>query len=211
MSEIISRGGPVMIPLLICSLISLTIIIERTIFWLREEGRRDQKLVKRIFELARAGDFAKIRKEVAGSRDYIVRILVCGLVHREYSLSDALEMAASQEVGRMRKYLGILDTIITLAPLLGILGTVIGIINSFHLLGQSGIEAPRAVTEGIAQALITTAAGLVIALFTLIPYNYFNARVEQAASLMEKYATSLEITLGKRRKTVSDTTKISAL
>jgi biopolymer transport protein ExbB len=79
------------------------------------------------------------------------------------------------------------------APLLGIFGTVIGIIMSFEILGTAGIEHPQAVTAGIAQALITTATGLGIAILTVFPYNYFNSKVEYAALAIEKYATSLEI------------------
>jgi biopolymer transport protein ExbB len=79
------------------------------------------------------------------------------------------------------------------APLLGIFGTVIGIILSFEVLGSSGIEHPQAVTAGIAQALITTATGLGIAILSVFPYNYFNSRIERAALDIEKYATSLEI------------------
>jgi len=120
-------------------------------------------------------------------------------VHRNYSLSQALEMGAEEEVKRMRKNLTILDTIITLAPLLGILGTVMGIIDSFHLLGAAGIESPRVVTEGIAQALITTATGLAIAIMTLIPYNYFLSRIERTAREIEKFANSLELTFERQR------------
>jgi biopolymer transport protein ExbB len=82
---------------------------------------------------------------------------------------------------------------ITVSPLLGIFGTVIGIILSFELLGKTGLADPQAVTVGIAQALITTASGLGIAILSLFPFNYFNSRVEKAATLIEKYATSLEI------------------
>jgi len=89
--------------------------------------------------------------------------------------------------------MALLDTMITVAPLLGIFGTVLGIITSFELLGAGGIEHPRAVTAGIAQALITTASGLGIAILSVFPYNYFNSRVENAVLTIEKYATSLEI------------------
>ena len=82
---------------------------------------------------------------------------------------------------------------ITVAPLLGILGTVLGIISSFQLLGTSGIADPKLVTSGIAQALITTATGLTISIVTVFPYNYFRARVAHASHVMEKYATSLEV------------------
>jgi biopolymer transport protein ExbB len=79
------------------------------------------------------------------------------------------------------------------APLLGIFGTVIGIITSFEMLGSDGIDRPQAVTAGVAQALITTATGLGIAILSVFPYNYFNTKVERAALDIERYATSLEI------------------
>ncbi|MDY6863611.1 MAG: MotA/TolQ/ExbB proton channel family protein [Thermodesulfobacteriota bacterium] len=176
------KGGPVMYPLLLCSFISLTVIIERIIFWIKENRRRNQLLVDEILNLTEKGNYKKASELGFRCKDYIVRILICGIVHRNFSISNALEMASAEEIKRMKKYLGILDTMITLAPLLGILGTVIGIISSFELLGTAGIEHPRAVTSGIAQALITTATGLSIAIFTLIPYNYFLSRVEDAIS-----------------------------
>ena len=193
MMEIFVRGGPVMIPLLGCSLAALTVVLERALFWAREDLRRDQGLVDRVLELCRHGDWEAVRQTVSGSRDYVVRILVSGILHREFSMGKAMETAAADEMRRMRRYLTVLDTMITVAPLLGIFGTVLGIISSFDLLGQSGIEDPRAVTGGIAQALITTASGLGIAILSVFPYNYFNARAENAALLIEKYATSLEI------------------
>jgi biopolymer transport protein ExbB len=93
----------------------------------------------------------------------------------------------------MRRFMGVLDTMITVAPLLGIFGTVLGIITSFEMLGSAGIDNPKAVTAGVAQALITTATGLGIAILSVFPYNYFNSKVERAALDIEKYATSLEI------------------
>jgi biopolymer transport protein ExbB len=188
-----------MYPLLICSLISVAIIVERIIFWLEVKRGRDTLLISEMLQLAEKGDYDKAAQRARGSRDYIARVLLEGIVHRNYSLSQALEMGAEEEVKRMRKNLTILDTIITLAPLLGILGTVTGIINSFHLLGAAGIESPRVVTEGIAQALITTATGLAIAIMTLIPYNYFLSRIERTAREIEKFASSLELTFERQR------------
>ncbi len=104
-----------------------------------------------------------------------------------------LEMAADDEIDKMKKGMAILDTIITMAPLLGILGTVTGIIISFDFLGKAGVEDPKAVTGGIAQALITTATGLTVALATIVPYNYFIVRLERAARNIEKCTTSFEI------------------
>ncbi len=191
--DLFQKGGIVMYPLLACSVISLTVILERSFFWLREKRKTDNRLVDEVLDLSRLKKYDDIKTKTRGSSDFVVRILVCGLVHREYSLSKAMEMAALEEIKRMKRYLPVLDTMITAAPLLGILGTVLGIIHSFDMLGKAGIQDPQAVTGGIAQALLTTAAGLLIAIFTLFPYNYFMSKVEKAALRIEEYATSLEI------------------
>ena len=193
MIDLFVKGGPIMYPLLICSIIALTVIIERAIFWIGEDHRRNQALVNDVLSLAEMGDWEAVRARIGDSKDIIVRILVAGILHREFSMSKAMETAASDEIDRMGQYLPILDTIITVSPLLGIFGTVIGIILSFEMLGSAGIEEPQAVTAGIAQALITTASGLGIAILSLFPYNYFNSRMEKATATIEKYATSLEI------------------
>ena len=191
--DIFTKGGPVMYPLLACSIIALTVIIERSIFWIIEGVRGNRDLVERVLQLCQKGDWEGVKKEVAGSKDFVIRILVSGILHKDFSMTKAMESAAAEEIKRMRRYMAVLDTMITVAPLLGIFGTVLGIITSFELLGASGIEHPRAVTAGIAQALITTASGLGIAILSVFPYNYFNSRVENAVLTIEKYATSLEI------------------
>jgi len=193
MINIFLSGGPVMYPLLACSIIVLTVIIERIFFWIGMDMRRDKSLVDEVIELCRAGDWESVRVKTKISKDYIIKILITGILHRDFSMAKAMESAAAEEIKRMHKYMGVIDTMITVAPLLGIFGTVIGIILSFEALGTVGIEHPQAVTAGIAQALITTAAGLGIAILSVFPYNYFNSRVENAALAIEKYATSLEI------------------
>ncbi|MDD2317522.1 MAG: MotA/TolQ/ExbB proton channel family protein [Desulfobacterales bacterium] len=193
MREIFISGGPVMYPLLLCSMMVLTVVIDRLIFWVRVDLNRNRPLVDEILELSRKGDWEAVRTRTLQNRDYVVRILVTGILHREFSMTKAMESAAADEIRRMRRFMGVLDTMITVAPLLGILGTVTGIISSFEMLGSTGIEHPQAVTAGIAQALITTAAGLGIAILSVFPYNYFNSRVDRASLNIEKYATSLEI------------------
>ena len=193
MLNIFLSGGPVMYPLLACSIISLTVVIERLVFWITLNHRRNRKRLNEIMDLCESGDWEAVRRETAGSKDPIVKILISGILHRKYSMIKAMEASASDEIKRMRRFMNVLDTMITVAPLLGILGTVTGIIQSFNVLGTSGIEHPEIVTAGIAQALITTAAGLAIAILTVFPYNYFNSLAEDAAIQIEKYATSLEI------------------
>ena len=193
MFDFFMKGGPVMYPLLLCSILSLTVIIERAIFWIGVGMRKNQALLDEVLESCRKGDWESIRVKARGSKNYVIRVLISGILHREYSLSKAMESAAADEITRMGRFMGVLDTMITVAPLLGILGTVLGIIESFSMLDSFGIENPQAVTGGIAQALITTAAGLTIAIVTVFPYNYFNSRIEKAAKIIEKYATSFEI------------------
>lgn len=182
-----------MYPLLVCSILVLAVIIERLIFWISVDMNRNRKLIEDVLEKCRRGDWEGVRSMVYGSRDFIIRVLVSGILHREFSMTKAMEAAAAEEIRNMRRYMGVLDTMITVAPLLGIFGTVIGIIASFEALGSAGIDQPQAVTAGIAQALITTATGLGIAILSVFPYNYFNSRVEKAVVNIEKYATSLEI------------------
>ncbi|MGD1987095.1 MAG: MotA/TolQ/ExbB proton channel family protein [Desulfobacterales bacterium] len=201
MWHIFDKGGPVMYPLLACSIIALSVVIERTIFWFRLGLRSQPSLVDEVLELSRQGDWESIRNKTLHAKDYMIKILVSGILHREFSMIKAMEAAAADEIKHMRRFMGVLDTMITVAPLLGIFGTVLGIISSFEALGSAGIEHPQEVTIGVAQALITTAAGLGIAILSVFPYNYFNSRVENAAVQIEKYATSLEIVYEKLTQT----------
>ena len=198
------QGGPVMYPLLFCSLLSLTLIIERVVFWLRESRRRDRRKLDDFMECIEKNDLPRAKEIADTTRDFVVRVMVCGVLHQEFSLRDALQMSADAEIARMKKYLSVIDTMITLSPLLGILGTVTGIIHSFQVLGTMGAENPTLVTLGISQALITTAFGLIIAIFSLIPYNYFWAKVEKATLEMEKYGTTLELLFEKKKNGYGD-------
>lgn len=182
-----------MYPLLACSIIVLTVVIERSVFWIRLKLQRNRSLVDEVLDICRGGDWEAVRQKTVGCRDFVVRILVSGILHRDFSMTKAMESAAADQIQSMRRYMSVLDTMITVSTLFGIFGTVTGIITSFEMLGTTGIAEPQAVTAGVAEALITTAAGLGIAIFTIFPYNFFNAQVERAAQDMEKYATSLEI------------------
>lgn len=209
MMELIHKGGPVMWPLLACSVVALAVVLERLFFWIRILARKNQPLVNRIFTLTEQGDFDTAIREGQQSACLVCRILANGLAHRNYGLVQSLEAAAMHEIEKMKRYLSVLDTTITLAPLLGILGTVSGIIASFDLLGDAGIEDPKAVTGGIAQALITTAAGLSIAIVALIPYNALTRKVEKVARYLEQLVTCYEVTVQKGLEQQRETTKHS--
>ena len=210
MKEMFIRGGPLMWPLLICSIVSVTISIERVFFWWREHSRRRSDLIEDIFWKTQDGQVESLlekgqkQTDEAPGRDFALRVLLCGLAHRDCGLRETMEVAATKEIDRMKRGLDILDTIITMAPLLGILGTVLGIIDSFDLLGSSGIENPKAVTGGIAQALITTAAGLTVALVTLVPFNYFVERVRKATNEINNLMVRLETSCRKGMEAKSD-------
>lgn len=191
--KIIQSGGPVMWPLMACSLIALTVVIERGLFWYGLERRRNRQLMDDILSLAEKGDWEAIKQKSETSRDHIIRVLIVGILHRDFDMGSAMEAEAENTVQQMSRFMSILDTMITIAPLLGILGTVLGIISSFKMLGSSGIADPKLVTSGIAQALITTATGLIISIAAVLPFNYFNSRINRAIHVMEKYASSLEV------------------
>ncbi|OPY64282.1 MAG: Biopolymer transport protein ExbB [Syntrophorhabdaceae bacterium PtaU1.Bin034] len=126
----------------------------------------------------------------------VMRVLSAGLTHSSEP-SGAMETAGVSEVSLMRRGLSALDTIVALSPLLGLLGTIIGMINSFNVMAASGLGQPHAVTGGVAEALVCTAAGIAVAGITLIPYNYFLSRMEREAEEIEAYATRLEMALPK--------------
>lgn len=182
-------------PLLAASIVALAVVIERLIFILRELESRNPGLVGQILSHMENGDVARAIETGRNSEDFVARTLVYGLSHRNKSFSNALLQAANRELQQFSRGLPILDTIVTLAPLLGLLGTVSGLIRSFSLLGTQQLEAPAAITGGIAEALIATAFGLSIAIVALIPLNYLNARVEEARREIEDASTHLELLL----------------
>jgi biopolymer transport protein ExbB len=190
--DIIVKGGIVMIPLLACSLISVALTIERLIFWARI---RSQQAVQHMLALVEAGEFDRALKLGRDSQHPIARVMAAGLAHRNPAPAKAMEAAAQAQIPALKSRLGTLDTIITLAPLLGLLGTVVGMIGSFDIMSDAGMGQPHAITGGVAEALIATASGLLIAILTLIPYNYFTTRVEKEMDAMEHFSSSLELLL----------------
>lgn len=185
-------------PLLLASLVAVTVVIERLIFIVRERQRRRPDIVESILTQTESGDIVGAIRRGQQSQDFVARTLVYALTHRDKSFPNALLRAASQELQRFNHGLPILDTIITLAPLLGLLGTVTGMIRAFGLLGDAELQAPTVITGGIAEALIATAFGLGIAIVALIPFNYLTARLEDARHEIEDASTHLELILIKK-------------
>jgi len=182
-------------PIFLTSLVTVTVVIERFLFLFRQRRFRREDLVEKIISEVEKGNVDEAIRSGEECRDPVVTTLVYGLRHRNKALSNALLQAANKELKRFSWGLPILDTIITLAPLLGLLGTVTGMIHAFGLLGSKELEAPTAITGGIAQALIATACGLGVAIIALIPFNYLNARLEEARHDIEDAITNVEILL----------------
>jgi len=188
------KGGPVMWPILIVSIIALTVVIERCIWWSGRWFRRDPKRIEKVFTAIENGDTPEASRLSRGSRDPVLRMLWNGLNHQHSSLEAALQVAAGIEIKRAGRFLVVMDTLVTLAPLLGLLGTITGLIRSFSFLGNEEL-AVQAVTGGIAEALIATACGLGIAIFALIPFNFFTSRVSNLEFELQTAATNLEVML----------------
>jgi biopolymer transport protein ExbB len=195
MIEIFHKGGPIMWPLLALSVVVLSVVIERFLFIVIERKNRDERLVGEILAQIDKGHLDQASRIGGESKDFVARALTYALAHREKSFSEAMLRAANWELKRFHRGLTILDTAITLAPLLGLLGTVTGMIRSFDMLGGSELGAPSAITGGIAEALIATAYGLGIAITGLLPFNYLNSREEEARLEMQDAASHIEIHL----------------
>lgn len=199
MIQLFLKGGPVMWPLLLTSITALAVVVERLLFLLGENRRRDPKAIENVLKLVESGhpdEAARIGEE---SQDPVLQVISSGLEHRHESFTNAILRKANETLRAYNRGLSTLDTIITLAPLLGLLGTVTGMIRAFGLMGNQELGMPNAITGGIAEALIATAFGLAIAILALIPFNYLNTRQEEVRHEVEDAATQLEILLlGKR-------------
>jgi len=189
MIQILISGGWMMIPIVLCSIVAVTVIIER--FWFFRRNRFHQG-ADHMLALIQQGKFTEALSLGGRNSTLLLRVLAAGVYTRNSEPEKAMESAGVAEVSAMKRGLMALDTIITLAPLLGLLGTIIGMIDSFGIMAESGIGQPHAVTGGVAKALICTAAGIFVAAITLVPYNYFLSRIERYTELIEEYATRAE-------------------
>lgn len=193
--EIFRLGGPVMWPILLVSLMGMTVALERlfAIWKYNTANVYFRKTKQTVFELTRLGRFQEAAEAAAKGDSPVCRILAQALSNRELGFQETLEAASQLEINQLRRGLSVLDTSITVAPMLGILGTVTGIINTFNLLSAAGIEDPSKATAGLAEALITTAAGLIVAIGCLFPFNYLVSQVKRRTTELEQVIHHFEI------------------
>ena len=198
MMDLFHAGKEIMWPILLLSFVGITVVVERLLFIIREHGTREAQAVESVLELVEKRDIAGALAIGKKSKDFIARILVYTLTNKEYSMSNAFVRASGQELGRFSQGMATLDTVITAAPMLGLLGTVTGMMKTFGALGGGNLAAASgAITGGVAEALIATAAGLLIAIMALLPFNYLNARTEQAKQEVSDASHALEILVKK--------------
>jgi biopolymer transport protein ExbB len=187
-----SRGGPVMWPILACALTAVAVVGERTFWWWRESLKRDLQKREEILGALENSDIDAAKKVAEGSGDPVVRMIHHSLNHVHSSMPVALQMAAGIELERAGRFLNIMDTLVTLAPLLGLLGTVTGLMRAFLKVGSAEL-AVSAVTGGIGEALIATACGLGIAIISLVPLNYFSGKLARLQFELETAASNVEV------------------
>ena len=196
--DLFLKGGPIMYPLLLAGLIGIAVVPEPLLWWVRLAGYRDPRAVTAALAAAEAGDWAAAEQAVAKSADPVARVLRAGLAHRSGAFEGAVQVASAAELREAARYIGVLDTLVTLAPLLGLLGTVTGIMGSFNSIGSDDLAVAK-VTGGIGEALIATAAGLGIAIATLLPLNVLSARLTGLQADLEAAATALQVAIQKGR------------
>jgi biopolymer transport protein ExbB len=195
--EIFQKGGPAMWPLLALSILSLSVIFERLWFWLRILSQ-ERAIVDRVLEAAKdhweiAKDIAKRATDQPIGRFLYAPLQLSGADPETFRL--ALESSAEEELAGMRRGEKLLEAVVTLSPLLGLLGTVLGLITSLFSIriGDIGTEAAKNVTSGIGASLISTAAGLVVAITSLVFYRLFQGFVFNQAKVFRRAGNELEL------------------
>jgi len=200
--DLMRTGGWVMWPLAAMSLVALTLSAERLIFWTAAHRPGTTRWLARLAEALRAGKTDNARGLCDASGSFYARF-TARLIDRGRAPAAALELIEELRPA-LERFGPALSTIITAAPLLGILGTVTGIIESFQLLGEGGpaVSDPAQIAGGIAEALLTTASGLVVAVVALFPYALHRASLRRAMSRLEMIAAAAEQGLGAKTVTV---------
>jgi biopolymer transport protein ExbB len=197
----LAKGGPVMVPLAVCSMLAATVMIERFLA-LRKADRGGEELIGQIRKAYRAGDGAEALAECERIGGPVANVLAAGLRAslRGEPVREAMEEQTLADQRLLHRRLVVLDTVVTLAPLLGLLGTVLGMISAFKIISVSGTNHPAGITGGVAEALIATASGLAIAIVCLIGYNWCRDKLRQITEEIELRATQLENLLANSRE-----------
>jgi biopolymer transport protein ExbB len=193
MWELVRAGGPFMWPIILCSIIAAAIVFER--LWTLQERRvLPPDLTRRVWQLVESGQVNDKVIAALEQNSPLGRVLAVGLTHRHRPrevMMQRLEDTGRHVVHELERFLNTLGTIAGVSPLLGLLGTVTGIIKAFNAINAGGMGDPRLLSGGISEALVTTAAGLLVAIPALICYRYLRGRVEGIVIEMEKCAISL--------------------
>jgi len=191
--ELISKGGLIMIPLLLSALIALTVILER-LFAFHRLYRTDPAIIQETFHHLHQGDLTKATSVCQKQQTPATSLLSVGIQHFHHP-SEVMELVMKNQaeawVPHLEKRIEIIDTVITAAPLMGLLGTITGMMSSFQVLSTTGINEPNAITGGVAEALIATATGLIIALICILAYNYLSSWVKSSLYELESLASRL--------------------
>ncbi|PLX80335.1 MAG: MotA/TolQ/ExbB proton channel family protein [Desulfuromonas sp.] len=199
MLELFEKGGVLMYPILFCSILALAIFLERIWFYSRFIKGHDE-LISEVDPLIAEEKFdqASVACQRFGnplSRIYATAIRLAGRSRAQ--IKAVVEEAGSREVAPLERYLGLLGTIATITPLLGLLGTVLGMIRAFTIISAEGVGTPATLGGGISEALITTAAGLTVAIPTILLHKYLTGRVDRMALDLEVKSLRVVDRLGK--------------
>jgi len=186
MLEYFLKGGIIMWPILLCSIVSFTIIIERLLFF--RSIRINPYIIQKFLQLVSEKQIDKAKK-LAENMPEIPKSIFTKSLENYYSpnFSDIIEDLAEQEIPKLERFLPLLAAIASISTLLGFTGTVTGMIKAFEAIANVGYASPQVVAKGIAEALITTAAGLIVAIPTVAFYHYFTYRVTRYVTLLEHY------------------------
>ena len=200
MVEIVKAGGWVMAPIILCAIIAMGIMLER--FWTLQQKRvLPEDLTSKVWSWVKKGALDQRQIQTLHQGSPLGQILAAGLINRDldrFAMKDSIEDTGRHVVHELERYLETLGTIAAVSPLLGLLGTVFGMINVFSAITSHGVGNPTVLAGGIAQALITTAAGLTVAIPALLGYRYFRNRVDTLVIGMEKEAIKLVDALHRR-------------